>query len=304
MLRRPFRYLCVGVHWLHVYARRRTASVFGICATAGGGVGSRRWQNRSWTMPATGWTRFPSVALAVSMYLLVFDRWHYRRQVLAPACSLRGFVDFDRLPALSLLRGRGGGRSHGSRRPFGRCLCTRALSLKKNATARPKRWTQHRLHRQDDIVSQSPSLNTTHDSLANILYRLTDGVGAGYHLFDWNNLKWTVSAGLTRSPRPTRHRIALRRVCLESNFKYDLISRFFTKIRYFIMAEREDSNPRYPFGVCTLSRRVPSTTRPSLPPGAENCGRAAPRKQSISTGAFGERGNGFKSLESRPGWRC
>jgi hypothetical protein len=26
-----------------------------------------------------------------------------------------------------------------------------------------------------------------------------------------------------------------------------------------------DSNPRYPFGVCTLSRRVPSTTRPSLP---------------------------------------
>ena len=25
-----------------------------------------------------------------------------------------------------------------------------------------------------------------------------------------------------------------------------------------------DSNPRYPFGVCTLSRRVPSTTRPSL----------------------------------------
>ena len=31
------------------------------------------------------------------------------------------------------------------------------------------------------------------------------------------------------------------------------------------MRRERDSNPRYPFGVYTLSRRAPSTTRPSLP---------------------------------------
>ena len=34
-----------------------------------------------------------------------------------------------------------------------------------------------------------------HDPLANISYRLTGGVGAGYYIFDRNDLEWTVSAG-------------------------------------------------------------------------------------------------------------
>lgn len=34
-----------------------------------------------------------------------------------------------------------------------------------------------------------------HDSLANISYRLTVGVGAGYYIFDRTGLEWTVSAG-------------------------------------------------------------------------------------------------------------
>jgi len=34
-----------------------------------------------------------------------------------------------------------------------------------------------------------------HDSLANISYRLTDGVSAGYYIFDRTGLEWTVSAG-------------------------------------------------------------------------------------------------------------
>ena len=38
-------------------------------------------------------------------------------------------------------------------------------------------------------------LECYHDPLANISYRLTGGVGAGYYIFDRNDLKWTVSAG-------------------------------------------------------------------------------------------------------------
>jgi hypothetical protein len=33
------------------------------------------------------------------------------------------------------------------------------------------------------------------DALANISYRLTDGVGAGYYIFDRTGLEWTVAAG-------------------------------------------------------------------------------------------------------------
>ena len=36
-----------------------------------------------------------------------------------------------------------------------------------------------------------------------------------------------------------------------------------------ILRRGRDSNPRYPFGVYTLSRRAPSTTRPPLPASIE-----------------------------------
>lgn len=71
-----------------------------------------------------------------------------------------------------------------------------------------------------------------HDPLANISYRLTDGVGAGYYIFDRNDLKWTVSAGpsyqytmfdTVNSGEPD-FSSTLAGV-LESNFKYDLTRR-------------------------------------------------------------------------------
>ena len=44
-----------------------------------------------------------------------------------------------------------------------------------------------------------------HDPLANIAYRLTAGVGAGYYIFNRDGLEWIVSAGpVFRSPGLTR----------------------------------------------------------------------------------------------------
>jgi hypothetical protein len=71
-----------------------------------------------------------------------------------------------------------------------------------------------------------------HDPLANISYRLTDGVAAGYYIFDRNDLKWTVSAGPsfqytrfdTVEPGQTDSASTPAGV-FESNFKYDLTSR-------------------------------------------------------------------------------
>ena len=34
-----------------------------------------------------------------------------------------------------------------------------------------------------------------YNPLANIAYRLTDSVSAGYYIFDQNDLEWTVTAG-------------------------------------------------------------------------------------------------------------
>ena len=71
-----------------------------------------------------------------------------------------------------------------------------------------------------------------HDPLANISYRLTDGVAAGYYIYDRNDLKWTVSAG--PSFQYTRFdtvelgqpdTASTPAGVFESNFKYDLTSR-------------------------------------------------------------------------------
>ncbi|MFZ0827782.1 MAG: DUF481 domain-containing protein [Verrucomicrobiia bacterium] len=75
-------------------------------------------------------------------------------------------------------------------------------------------------------------LECYHDPLANISYRLTGGVGAGYYIFDQNDLKWTVSAGpsfqYTRfdTVEPGQPDTASTPAgVFESNFKYDLTSR-------------------------------------------------------------------------------
>ena len=71
-----------------------------------------------------------------------------------------------------------------------------------------------------------------HDSQANISYRLTDSVSAGYYIFDQNDLEWTVTAGPgyqytrfdTVNPGEPDTASTLAGV-LESSFKYDLTSR-------------------------------------------------------------------------------
>jgi hypothetical protein len=71
-----------------------------------------------------------------------------------------------------------------------------------------------------------------HDALANISYRLTGGVAAGYYIFDRNDLTWTVSAGpsyqytkfSTVEPGQPDTASTVAGV-FESNFKYDLTSR-------------------------------------------------------------------------------
>jgi len=71
-----------------------------------------------------------------------------------------------------------------------------------------------------------------HDPLANISYRLTGGVAAGYYLFDRNDLKWTISAGPsyqytkfdTVNPGEPDTASTAAGV-FESNFNYDITSR-------------------------------------------------------------------------------
>ncbi len=75
-------------------------------------------------------------------------------------------------------------------------------------------------------------LECYHDPLANISYRLTGGVAAGYYIFDRNDLTWTVSAGpsfqYTRfdTVEPGQPDTASTPAgVFESNFNYDLTSR-------------------------------------------------------------------------------
>jgi len=75
-----------------------------------------------------------------------------------------------------------------------------------------------------------------HDSLANISYRITAGVGAGYYIYDRNDLEWIVSAGpsyqytkfSTVETNQSDHASAVAAV-LNSNFKYDLTQRLTLK---------------------------------------------------------------------------
>jgi hypothetical protein len=71
-----------------------------------------------------------------------------------------------------------------------------------------------------------------HDPLANISYRLTGGVGAGYYIFDRDNLEWMMSAGpsyqytkfQTVEPGQAGTASTVAGV-LQSNFKYDITRR-------------------------------------------------------------------------------
>lgn len=71
-----------------------------------------------------------------------------------------------------------------------------------------------------------------HDPLANIYYRLTGGVGAGYYIFDRSGLEWTMSAGpsfqyTTFSTVQTNEsqNVSTPAGVLQSKFKMDITSR-------------------------------------------------------------------------------
>lgn len=75
-------------------------------------------------------------------------------------------------------------------------------------------------------------LECYHDPLANISYRLTGGVAAGYYIFDRNDLRWTVSAGPSfqytkfDTVEPGQPDTASTPAgVFDSNFKYDITSR-------------------------------------------------------------------------------
>jgi hypothetical protein len=90
-------------------------------------------------------------------------------------------------------------------------------------------------------------LECYHDPLANIAYRLTGGVGAGYDIFDRNGLEWTLSAGpgfqYTRfdTVEPGASQSASTAVAgLQSHFEYDLTSRLtFIQIFQSMFSSRE-----------------------------------------------------------------
>jgi hypothetical protein len=71
-----------------------------------------------------------------------------------------------------------------------------------------------------------------HDTLANISYRITAGVGAGYYIIDRNDLEWIVSAGpsyqytkFSTVETGQDDSATAAAALLNSNFKYDLTRR-------------------------------------------------------------------------------
>ena len=83
-----------------------------------------------------------------------------------------------------------------------------------------------------DWFVRPAQLEYYHDSLANISYRLTAGVGAGYYIFDRNDLEWIAAAGpsyqYTRfSTVETNQADSATAVAavLSSNFKADITQR-------------------------------------------------------------------------------
>ncbi len=86
-----------------------------------------------------------------------------------------------------------------------------------------------------------------HDPLANIAYRLTDGVAVGYYIFDRNDLEWTVSVGpsfqYTRFDTVEMGQADTASTAagvFESNLKYDFTSRLtFIQTLQCIVSKRD-----------------------------------------------------------------
>src|SRR5437899_1344363 len=95
------------------------------------------------------------------------------------------------------------------------------------------------------------------------------------------------------------HRLALsgRRDDPECEWRFAAVLTIDTQGHQFLWRRRRDSNPGYTFlGVCSLSRGVPSTTRPRLREGRDSTGRALAASNKVSkkspakTGSYADSG--------------
>jgi hypothetical protein len=102
-----------------------------------------------------------------------------------------------------------------------------------------------------------------HDSLANISYRITAGVGAGYYIFDRNDLEWIVSAGpsyqytkfSTVETNQSDHASAAAAV-LNSNFKEDITRRLTFKQSWQSVFTKKEAGQYTHHSVSTLEFEI------------------------------------------------
>jgi hypothetical protein len=102
-----------------------------------------------------------------------------------------------------------------------------------------------------------------HDSVANIAYRLTGGVAAGYYIFDRNDLKWTISAGpsfqytrfdTVEADQPDT--ASTPAGVFQSDFSYDLTSRLTIIQTLQTMGTKRDAGQYTHHAVTTLEFEI------------------------------------------------
>jgi len=102
-----------------------------------------------------------------------------------------------------------------------------------------------------------------HDSLANISYRITAGVGAGYYIFDRNDLEWIVSAGpsyqytkFSTVETNESDSASAPAAVLNSNFKYDITRRLTLKQSWQSIFTEKDAGQYTHHSVSTLEFEI------------------------------------------------
>jgi hypothetical protein len=115
----------------------------------------------------------------------------------------------------------------------------------------------------EDWFVRPTQLEYYQDSLANISYRLTGGVGAGYYIFDRTGLEWTVSAGpsyqYTRfdTVEPGQSDTATTPAAVfNSNFKADITQRLTLKQSWQSTFISKDSGQYTHHAVSTLEFEI------------------------------------------------
>ncbi len=91
-----------------------------------------------------------------------------------------------------------------------------------------------------------------HDSLANISYRLTGSMSAGYYIFDRTGLEWTVSAGRADQADSASTPAAV----LNSNFKQDITQRLTFKQSWQSIFTKREAGQYTHHSVSTLEFEI------------------------------------------------